>query len=127
MSRIELRKFGLLIGNIFLLLGGWMCWKGFFLGVFLLGAGILLVTLGIALPSWLAPVYWLWMKLAWLLGEVMSRVILCGVFYGVITPIAFLLRFTRKDLLELNSDPRETTYWKKKDPHPPSEHLERQY
>ena len=63
--------------------------------------------LGVAIlfPRLLAPLEWAWMKLAWLLGTVMGPIVLSLVFFGLLTPLAWL----RKSLTK----PRKPadTYW----------------
>lgn len=50
-----------------------------------------------------------WMKLAWLLGEIVPRILLSIIFYVVLTPIALLSRmFGQKDPLMLKNDHSST-------------------
>lgn len=51
-------------------------------------------------PMLLAPVYVVWMKLAFLLGWVNSRILLCVIFFLIITPIALIARIFNRDALD---------------------------
>ena len=59
------------------------------------------IGFGILLPTALRPIYMLWMIFAIILGWIMTRVILCIVFYFIITPIGILTRLLGEDFLGL--------------------------
>ncbi|MDE2834005.1 MAG: SxtJ family membrane protein [Bacteroidota bacterium] len=125
-SRRNLRSFGLLVGLITALIGGWLLWKGH--GFMLLGAGLLLILLGFALPKWLKPLYVPWMALAFVLGFVMTRVLLTLLFYAVMTPIGIVMRWTGRDPLRRKIDRSAKTYWIPKAPTEDlTKHLQRYY
>ncbi len=71
-GRQKLRRFGLLVGAVFTVLGSlsWARDKPHFL--WLLASGVALVVLGLVLPKALKQVYIVWMALALLLGLVIS-------------------------------------------------------
>ncbi len=66
-------------------------------------------------PLALKPVYIAWMRFAYVLGWVNTRLILAIMFYLVFTPIGLALRLLRKDLLERKIGEGELSYWKKKE------------
>jgi hypothetical protein len=82
----------------------------------LLGAAALLLALGLFVKPaarWIAVA---WLKLAEVLGAVNSRIILGLIFYLFLTPIAFLARATRGDLLRLKrKSAPDRSYWEKRD------------
>lgn len=51
-------------------------------------------------PAWLEPVYRPWMKVAGVLAEVNTTLILAVVYYAVFTPYALLLRAFGRDPLD---------------------------
>lgn len=93
-SQKHLREFGLTVGGVFLALGLLFLWKEkpYALAVIVVSLG--LIGTGFLVPSALKPIQIAWMSLALCLGWVMSRVILCAVFYLVMTPIGFILKAT---------------------------------
>jgi Saxitoxin biosynthesis operon protein SxtJ len=107
----ELRKFGLLVGGVFALLGlvAWMRGKPFF--PYLLVPGAALLAFGLVFPRGLKPVYLPWMTLAILLGFVVSNVLLTFFFFLVMTPIGLTARLLGRDFLRLKLDPKAGTYW----------------
>ena len=48
---------------------------------------------------------------ALVLHRVVSPIAIALLFFGVVTPIAFILRLLGKDLLALKRDPEAKTYW----------------
>ena len=109
----ELRDFGLLVGGILILIALFQRHQADLKSVFFI-VGALLVIFGIVAPIVLKPVYKIWMTLAVILGYVMTRIILLIMFFGVITPVAFLMRSLGKNTLETTINKRSKSYWKKK-------------
>lgn len=111
-SKKELREFGLTVGIVLALIGGWAAWKGREHAVYFLTAGGLLVALGLVFPRTLKPLQKPWMMMALVMGWVMSRVILTVLFYTVLTPIGLILRLTGKDLLDIKPGVSKDSYWR---------------
>ena len=107
------REFGLLVGGVFLALGGWWSYRGRYptVSVVLLGLGAALVLLGAFYPKSLVVPNRLWMGLAEALGFVMTRVILGVVFFLFVTPIGTLRRMFGGDPLSRRAG-RAESYWK---------------
>jgi len=112
-SSAELRKFGLVMFAGFGLLGGLFLWRrGLEPATWaLLGLAALFLLVGLALPKVLGPIEWAWMKLAGLLGFVMTRVILTLTFFLAITPLGLLRRLLGQDSLVLKKRPDAESYW----------------
>ena len=111
-SKKSLRNFGLLVGGVFLLLGYWI-YHSYQSSVFIifLAAGTSLFISGLLLPNFLSGVYKIWMGLAFVLGWLMSRVLLSILFYFVITPIGFVAKIVGKDFLDINYKMKRESYW----------------
>jgi hypothetical protein len=72
------------------------------------------------------PVYWAWMGVAFVLGSVIGRVLLAGVFYLVFSPMGVVMRLMGRDPLRLKR--REVgTYWVELPPTPSGESYGRQF
>jgi len=98
-ATLALRRFGLLVGGAFLVLGLVSRWRGHALPPLVLGAvGVALVVLAVVAPRLLAPVERAWMRGAAVLGEVNGRILLTVLFYLVIAPVGFVLRQIRDPL-----------------------------
>jgi hypothetical protein len=62
-------------------------------------------------PKLLAPLNRLWSKLSVLLHRLVTPVIMCFVFFLIITPVGLGLRAMRSRPLELGFEPRKSSYW----------------
>ena len=110
-EKSDLRKFGITIGIILLIIAGFLFWKEKESFQILLTFGVTLCILGIAIPFILKPIYWVWMIFATILGWIMTRVILSLLFYIIFTPIGLIPRFFGKQFLELKWDKSKESYW----------------
>jgi hypothetical protein len=106
-----LRKFGLLVGGIFLLLGCWSLYRQKPAWPYLLTPGALLVSGGVIAPGSLKHVYIAWMNLGLVLGFVVSNVILTAFYYLIVTPIGLIARVCGQDFLSLKRPSAATSYW----------------
>jgi hypothetical protein len=107
----DLRKFGLVVGGVFLLLGLWFLLRHKPVWPYLLSPGVLLTVFGLLAPRALRPVYLGWMAMAFALGLVVSTVLLTLFFFLVITPVSLMARLFGKDFLSLRLNPASTSYW----------------
>jgi len=107
----QLRQFGWLMGGVFALVTLWplvvrgdglRMWAGLLAGIF----GVL----GTVFPTGLKPVYRAWMFFGEKIGWLNSRILLGLVFYGLLTPISWLMRLLGKRPLQLGFDPKAETY-----------------
>jgi hypothetical protein len=107
------REFGLIVGGIFVLLGGWWLYRGKFLNVaqIFLPIGALLVLLGLIWPRALVLPNRAWMLLAEGLSFVTTRIILGLVFFLMVTPIGMIKRLSGWDPLSRRAG-RSESYWK---------------
>ena len=124
----DLRKFGITIGIILLIITGFLFWKEKESFQILLTFGVAFGILGITIPFILKPIYWVWMVFATILGWIMTRVILSLLFYTIFTPIGLILRFFRKQFLELRWDKSKESYWNiRTNEHLKKENYEKQF
>lgn len=110
-TKKDLRKFGLSVGIVLLIISALLFWNGKNLYLYFGAAGILLTILGIFYPASLKSINKAWMSLAIVSGWVMTRVILMILFYIVLTPIGIIAKIFRKDFLELKVDKSVNSYW----------------
>jgi hypothetical protein len=107
----RLRRFGLTVGGVFLLLAAVLFWRTKPLWPFCGGLGAALAGLGLAWPAALAPVERIWMTVARAMGWVMTRVILTLLFCLIFTPAGLILRLLGKDPLGLRFPGNTASYW----------------
>src|SRR5436853_6101927 len=107
----SLRKFGLLVGGVALLIGLVLLLRHKTNYPYLFWPGTVLITFGAVWPRALKYPYIAWMTMAFALGFVMSQVILTLFFFLLVTPIGLVARLFGKDFLNRKRDPQATTYW----------------
>jgi hypothetical protein len=117
----ELRQFGVMLA---VLLGVSACWGRARGGPFVaaLGTASMIVTLLAWLrPQWLRTVYVTWMCVAFPIGWVVSHVLLAAIFYLLLTPLGFVLRWMGYDPLRRGWDSTRESYWEPRSttPDPP--------
>jgi hypothetical protein len=106
-----LRKFGLTVGGVFLLLGCLSWWRGHEIAPRVLWAlGTPLVVLGLVAPRLLGPVERAWMRMAEVLGRINARIILTAFYYVVMTPVGFVRRLGHDPLDRRMRDGRQTSW-----------------
>ena len=125
----EARKFGLILGAILLLVAGHSIWRGRMLAAGACGGlGILFAAAPfLAAGAWLA-FFRQWMRLAEGISWVMTRVILSVFYFGVLTPVALVLRVLGKRPLDLAFKDGRPSYWvEKSQPELTVERYKKQY
>jgi hypothetical protein len=123
----ELRKFGLVMAVAFGLLGVVLLWRDKAAWPYLCAIGGFFLIMGLAWPRGLTPIEWLWMKMAHILGQIMTRVILSLAFFLVITPIGLIMKLFGRDPLYRKFDPEASSYWTPVDPDGPTSRPEKPY
>lgn len=107
----ELKKFGWLVGSIFGLISFYLFKKENPIWPYISFLSLFLLIFGTLAPKTLKYIFIFWMKLAVLMGTIMTTLILTCCYYLVFTPISFFIR--KKDPLNQKWEPQavHTTYW----------------
>lgn len=114
LDKRTLRKFGMTMGIAFLVVSSLFFFRDKHIGaVYGLVVSCIFFIMGLISPALLRPVYITWMRFAFILGWVNTRVILVILFYLIFTPVGLVMRLFRIDLLERKN--KEGTYWKDKE------------
>jgi len=107
------RSFGIVFFVVFILIGFYPLLKDGNLNIISILIGIIFLILGILNSKFLTPLNKIWFKFGILLGQIISPIVMCIIFFLVITPIAFIMRVLGKDVLELKKK-TDNSYWIKK-------------
>jgi hypothetical protein len=115
----ELRKFGLLVGGVFNVIGVWpIVVRGEQNRLWAVVMGSVLMVLGMLIPRWLQPIHRGWMWIGHVFGWVNTRILLSLVFYGLITPIGLVFRILGKDAMRQAFSETSSTYRVNRQPRP---------
>jgi len=79
------------------------------LAVAVLAVLVLLVSL--VRPGWFRGFYRLGMSVSYHMGLVFGKVLLTVFFFVIVTPLGWLLRLLGKDLLHLQKNPGDKSWW----------------
>ena len=109
-NKKELRKFGILVAVVLLLLSLWSWSKEGHPHVGVV-VGLSFLAIAILFPAGLVLFYYPWMKLGKVLEYVNIRFMAGIVYYGLITPTALICRLMKKDGLRIKLDSDVQSYW----------------
>lgn len=122
-----LQQFGLVVGGIFTAIGLWpLLARAEAPRLWSLALGITLVISALVVPRSLTLVHRAWMAAAEGLGWINTRILLSVIFYGLMTPMALVMRRLGHDPMQRRFDPGATTYRVPKLPRP-AVHMTRQF
>jgi carbamoyltransferase len=112
-STREVRQFAGLVAVFAALVGGLLVYRS---GawhaariVWVTGAAI--AAVGLAAPRLIRPLMVGWMMAAYPIGWTVSWIVLLATFYGILLPVALIMRVFRYDPLDRRIEPEAATYW----------------
>ena len=104
------RSFGFVFFIVFLIIAFYPLTNNESVKIWSLVFSIIFLVLGIFNSKLLNPLNKIWFKFGLLLGAIFSPIIMAIIFFFVVTPIAFIIRFLKKDLLNLKFN-NNKSYW----------------
>ena len=84
-----------------------------FISVITLSTGLLFLTLSYIKPDILLPVNKAWMGLGYLLGYIVSPIVIGFIFFIIFTPLSMFLKLIGRDELKLLNR-NSSSYWRKR-------------
>jgi hypothetical protein len=122
-SRRELRVFAFTVGGALVALALVAAWRGLVYSAKIAAVlGASLAAMGVAAPQRLGGVHRRWMALAHAMSRVTTPVFMAIVYFGVLTPLALVLRTVRR-----RGPRRPETLWVRRDPDARRSDLRRQF
>jgi len=117
-SRSEERRFGVVLALALGLFAASETFKGAdrLISISLFAGSVLAITATIGYPRVLRPLNKGWQRLGKLLGLVVSPIVLSMIFFGLLTPLAVVLRMCGRDELHLRRRPM-SSYWVERNLH----------
>ena len=120
------KKFGLLIGSVFLIVSLFYFQKGQIVYYRYFFSGIFFILLSILIPNVLSPIRNAWMLIGHWLGFINTHLILFFIFILLFIPIGFVLKILNKNPLT-KPDAKLKSYWLNKESIPSQESLRHQF
>ena len=111
MTNQQARKTALIVAAVFLLLTAWNFYRQRMTVVAVLGGiALALIIIGLLIPPAARAFHVGWMKLAFVLGYINTRVLLFLLFYLVITPYGLVAKLFGHDPLNRRAKSKDS-YW----------------
>tara|TARA_B110000008_G_C16740139_1_gene472301 strand:+ start:336 stop:725 length:390 start_codon:yes stop_codon:yes gene_type:complete len=107
------KNFGIVFFIFFLIISIFPLLKNDKIIIWALIVSIIFLILGLLNSSFLTPLNKIWFKIGILLGNIISPIIMGGIFFCVVTPISLIMKLLGKDLLNLKKN-KKKSYWIKK-------------
>jgi|TARA_B110000003_G_scaffold273478_1_gene311303 hypothetical protein len=107
------KSFGIVFFIVFIIIGFWPLLDINTYRLWAIIIAFIFLALGLVNSKLLTPLNILWFKFGIFLGKIVSPIVMGVIFFFVVTPIAILMRISKKDLLNLKFNNKET-YWIKK-------------
>lgn len=112
-SSAELRKYGFTMTAALAVVSALLFFRGHGAWLYTAAAGLAFLVCAFCAPAILAPVERAWMRIAAVLGFVMTNILLTLVFFLAVTPTGFLMKLFGKDPLRRSFDTEADSYWLK--------------
>jgi len=107
------KSFGIVFFVIFLIISLYPILGGGSLRIWSLAISIIFLILGMLSSKILSPLNKYWFKFGIFLGKIISPIIMGIIFFFVVTPIGYLMRLFKKDVLSLKFN-NNKSYWVEK-------------
>ena len=113
LDKKTLKKFGIVMGIAFAIIALILFIRHKHSPLPVLAISAIWFICAIVTPVLLKPLYIIWMKLAFLLSWINTRIILFVIFYFIFTPVGVAMRLFGVDLLNRRIDKNKDSYWQK--------------
>ena len=104
------KSFGIVFFVVFLLIAFYPLTNQADIRIWSIIISLIFLSLGLLNSKLLTPLNKIWFKFGIVLGKIVSPLIMGLIFFAVVTPIAFLMRILKKDLLNLKFN-KNSSYW----------------
>ena len=109
------KKFGFFFTLVFLIATGYFYTNNqMVLAYIFIAFSVIFFLVTLVNPDLLLPLNKLWMRFGFILGIIVSPIILGLIFFGMFTPIACFMRLFKRDELRLKFEPKDT-HWISRD------------
>ena len=105
------KRFGIFFSAIFLAIGLYLFYISNYSYLIIFGLLFIITSLiTLFFPHVLAPFNKLWMKIGYIIGRVVSPIVMGLIYFLCFTPIALIFKLIKRDYLKLKYN-SENSYW----------------
>ena len=104
------KSFGIVFSIVFLVIAFWPMLNGNEINYWSLAISIVFLILGLINSKILTPLNKIWFKFGILLGNVVGPIVMCIIFFLIVTPTSINMKLLGKDLLNLKKN-NNNSYW----------------
>ena len=108
------RNFAFVFASVFLIIALWPILNNGEIRIWSILISIIFISLGILNSKLLTPFNKMWFKLGIYLGKFVSPLVMMIIFFLIVTPIGFVMKIIRKDILNLKFN-KSLSYWIKRE------------
>ena len=108
------KSFGVVFSIVFLIVALYPVLNNNSIRTWSIILSLIFLFLGLLNSPILSPLNKIWFYFGIFLGKIVSPLIMAIIFFIVVTPIGFIMRLLKKDILNLSFN-NNKTYWIKKD------------
>ena len=109
-NQSSVKSFGILFFIVFLLISFWPLINSQSIRIWPLPIALIFLLLGVLKSKILIPLNNAWIKLGEILGLIIAPLVMCMIYFIIVTPIGLLMKIIGKDLLGLKFI-KTKTYW----------------
>ena len=109
-NQSSVKSFGILFFIVFLLISFWPLINLQSIRIWPLPIALIFLLLGLFKSKILIPLNNVWIKLGEILGLIIAPLVMCIIYFIIVTPIGLLMKIIGKDLLGLKFI-KTKTYW----------------
>ena len=108
------RNFAFVFASVFLIIALWPILNNGEIRIWSILISIIFISLGILKSKLLTPFNKMWFKFGIYLGKFISPLVMMIIFFLIVTPIGFIMKIIRKDILNLKFN-KSLSYWIKRE------------
>ena len=108
---VEIKKFGYIFTGIFTLVSVMAAKLNWQTALYFPVPALFFLIATLWATKLLKPLYWGWMKVAFVLNWIMTRIILGILYYGIVSPIGIVIRIFGNDPIRKKNNGSASSYW----------------
>ncbi len=114
MKKSSEKSFGILFSIVFFLIAIWFFLEDGEIRFWALALSFIFLIAAFLKKEFIKPLNIAWIRFGEILGKIVAPLVMALIFFFMLTPLSFIIRIFRKDLLKLNLS-KDNSYWIKRE------------